>query len=268
MSQMRVRTRAPSSPPRTLRGGRGLTIALLAFGLLALTGAPAALRAQEAPPPGEERIDTPYRWIPRGFRLGMQTGYVDASRTALGNGLGSTAAFGGRARVRISSPISLEGGLFYGSSDRLMIDPRLPSGPAAVDTVGTQWLMAEAVVQVALTGARTWHGIQPYVLGGVGLMLGLSEEDSPAFTGADEADFEYQLNTAPQIEVGLGAEWIVSDRWGLGFEFRDHLWRIKPPPGFFDPQVLERIGNLGLEAPQESDWTHNLGFTVTLWRYF
>lgn len=243
-------------------------IGLLGLVLAALAGLPDALRAQERPAPGQEHIDTPYRWIPRGFRLGMQAGYVGASRAALDVGIGSAAVFGGRARVRISSPVSLEGGLLYGSSDRLMIDPRPPSGPVAVDRVGTQWLMAEAVVQLALTGARTWHGIQPYVLGGVGLMLGLSEEDSPAFTGPDEAQFEYQLNTAPQVELGVGAEWILGERWGLAFEVRDHVWRIKPPDGFFDSQVLEHIENQGLEAPQESDWTHNVGLTVTLWRYF
>jgi hypothetical protein len=54
---------------------------------------------------------------------------------------------------------------------------------------------------------------------------------------------------------------------GLGFEFRDHIWRIKTPDGFFDPLVLENIIESGAPAPQESQWTNNFELSLTLWFY-
>ena len=272
------------TPRRTARHPASglLRIALLALLL------PCGLTGQQEPdPPVRERpeIDSPFRWIERGFRVGPYLGWWSADRGTLEFGPGSTAAFGGRFRARVSSPLSIEGGLGIGSSDRFVIDPRLESGPAAVDTVDSVWGRVEAGVQVALTGARTWNSLQPYGLLGGGLIVGLDEEDSAALEPPDDggdgdgfdgdgevedpvADLRYDVGTSPFFQVGLGVEWKPAGRLGIGLEVRDQLVRLTAPDGFFDPEILERIQELDVEAPQEVEWTHHIELSVGLWYYF
>lgn len=245
--------------PTDCRRAAGLPGAALAT-LLLLAVAPHA-RAQ-AP-----AIDSPYRWIPEGLRLGPVAGFFNADRGNLDFGPGPTAVGGGRFRVRVSSPLSLELGALLGSSDRFVIDPRLEDGPAPVDTVSATWLAAQAGVQVALTGSRTWNGIQPYVLLGGGFVIGVDEETSEVFEDPTLADFRYEIGVAPTFMGGLGAELKPSRRIGVGLEIRDHLFRLKAPDGFFRTDVLDTIEEVGAPAPEDSQWPHNLELSVGLWYY-
>lgn len=228
----------------------------------------------DAQQPDSVRIDTPYRWIPRGFRVGAAGGYLDTSLGNMRLGPGSSPVGGLRARVRISSPLSLEGSVLYGQSDRFVVDPRLDTGPAVVDTLSSRWLLAEAGIQFAVTGNRTWHGLQPYALVSGGFLVGLDEEASQVFAAPQLTDFRYDIEIMPAIQAGLGVEWLLGERFGLAVEARDHLWRISTPgdpdsgTGFFRQEVLDAIQDADAEAPRDTDWTHNLGFTLTIYRYF
>ncbi|MFQ5747593.1 MAG: hypothetical protein ACE5HF_10305 [Gemmatimonadota bacterium] len=240
---------------------RVLSLSAGAYALFALAG-PAHAVAQES-------IDTPYRWIEKGLRAAAFGGYVSASRGVLDMGPGSTSVFGGRIRARVSSPLSLELSLGFGSSDRFVVDPELPTGPGVIDTVGVNWLLAEAGMQIALTGARTLHRFQPYIIFGAGFLRGLSEVQSdrlplPVFGPTTR----FAVNTAPVAQAGIGAEWLPGGRIGIGFEARDHLWRLKSPDGFFTQAVLDRIEELGVPAPKESEWTNNVELSVSIWYYF
>lgn len=225
------------------------------------------LLALGSPAVAQERIDSPFRWIPNGLRIGATGGYLSTSRGNLGFGPGSTEFAAARFRARVSSPLSLELGAGLGSSDRPVVDPRLETGPAPVDTVTSSWLSAHAAIQLALTGSRTWHGIQPYVLFGGGLMAGIDEERSEVFADTALADFRYEIGTAPVFQAGAGAELRPSGRIGLGFELRDHLFRLRAPDGFFRAEVLDAIEEAGAPAP-ENAWTNNLELSVSLWYYF
>lgn len=235
---------------------------------------PDSTPAQETEVGGEEEaadtlsIDTPYRWIDRGVRVGLVGGWVSADRGRSNLGPGPTEAVGLRSRLRLAGPISLEAGTAFGNADRFVVDPRPEGGPSAVDTVPHRWVLAEAGVQLALTGARTWHGLQPFVSVGAGFVIGVDEPQSDVLSDPDAGAFRFELNTAPLALAGLGAEWVVSDRIGIGFEVRDHLWRLTTPPGFFRPEVLTNIEEANAPTPEEREWTHNPEFGLTLWYYF
>lgn len=250
---------------RGWRPGASLVVlALLPW--LPLRGA-SAQEAEPGPPP-EPSIETPYEWIERSFRVGLFGGYMDTDRGPMKLAPDPTPFAGARMRARVSSPISLEAGVSFGPSDRLTIDPRTDAPLAPVDTMASSWLLVEAAMQFAVTGARTWHGLQPYGLLGAGLLVGVDETVSPRLSEVEDAPFRYEIGVAPGLQLGLGVEWVVSDRIGIGLEARDHMWRIKSPDGFFDSEVLDRFEELGLPAPEETDWTHNLEFSVSVWRYF
>lgn len=241
---------------------RGRTAWLGAALLFGSAVGPDGLAAQE------ERIDTPYRWIDRGTRLGVFGGYVFADRGDLQTGPGPAPTLGARLRTRLSSPLSLELNAAFGASDRYVIDPRVDTYPEPVDTVGLDWMIIQIEMQIALTGARSYHRLQPYVLLGGGIMLGLNEEKSDHFGDPIETDFRFDLGTPAVLTLGVGAEWDISTRFGLAFEARDNIWRIKAPEAFFRPDILAGIIESGAPAPKESEWLNNIELTAGLYYYF
>lgn len=243
------------------------TAALLALLFIAVAmAAPDRARAQqEGGPPS---IDTPYRWLDGSFRVAPYAARLETGRGNLELGPESTQLYGARARIRLTGPISLEGNFGYASSQRSIIDPRAPGGPTAVESVPFRWIVAEGVAQLALTGQRTWYGIQPYVLIGGGMALAVDEPRSQALSDSADAAFRFEMNAAPTAVAGAGAEWRVSETIGVGFEVRDHLWRLKTPEGFFREDVLDNIEEANTPAPEETQWTNNLEFGISLWYYF
>ena len=242
---------------------RGLArwLAVLTLAVMAVALGPESAAAQE------ESIDTPYRWLERGTRLGLVGGYIFTNRGDPPFGPGSSPFLGARFRARLSSPLSLEIGGGYGNSNEYVIDPRLEGGPAIVDTVNADWLIIEASLQFAFTGARSFHKLQPYVVLGGGILQGLSTGTSAAL-GIPQEPFVYEIGTSPMLNFGVGAELDVSRRLGLAFEVRDNLWRLRIPQGWFLPAVLKNLIDTGSPAPDEKQWVHNFELTASLYYYF
>jgi len=253
-----ARPRHPRAGPAPLPGARAGLIALAVL----LGGASAGL-AQE-----EGRIDSPYRWRERGFRIGLFGGYHRADRGSLDFGQGPAPIGGARLRLRVSSPLSFETGVSYAPAERWVVDPREEGGPVIVDTVSAGWLRADIGGQLSLPGARTWNGVQPYAVFGGGFVFGVDEGASEVFADPALEPFRYDISVAPQIHVGAGIELFPSDRIGIGLEFRDYLIRLSAPDGFLGAEVLQNLEDAGAPAPDGSAWQHNLEFGVVLWYYF
>lgn len=215
----------------------------------------------------QETIDSPYRWIERGLRAGPYAGYVFTSRGNLEQAPGGAPIIGGRFRARLSNPLTFEVGIGYGSSDLYVTDPRLET-PAIVDTVTSGWLLIEAYLQLALTGARSYKKLQPYVFIGGGILQGIDEGVAEVFAAPGLEPYRFEIGTTPSLSLGAGVEWDVSSRFGIGFEVRDHLWSFNSPPAFFYPANLANFLDSGVEAPEDSFWTNNIELSATLSYYF
>ena len=235
---------------------------LFGIGLAVLGSHPAVLEAQA------ERIDSPFRWREKGFRIGLFGGHHAANRGALEFGQGPTNAAGAKMRVRASSPLSLELGATYGAASRWTLDVNAEGGPAIVDTVDAGWLRADAGVQIGLTGARTWHGFHPYGVIGGGFVFGVNEGASEALADQALEPFRYDISTAPHLYVGVGFEIFPSEKIGIGFELRDYLVRVTSPDGFLFPATLELFEAAGSPAPESAVWGHNPEFGISIWYYF
>lgn len=245
------------------------TAAVLACCLLiaSLTG-PDAARSQE--PTAGADIDSPYRWVDGSVRVAPFVGLMDTGRGNLKLGPRNAPIVGARGRARLTAPISLEATLGFVDAERAVVDPRLPGGPAPVDSLVQRLVVAEGGLQISFTGRRTWHRLQPYAVFGGGMVIGVDEPSSPLLPDAeaDTADFRFEMGVTPAALAGLGTELIVSDRIGIGLEVRDHLWKMTTPDGFFQEEILRRIRENDRPAPQETEWTHNVEFSVGLWYYF
>lgn len=202
--------------------------------------------------------------------MNLSGGYLATGSTALDLGPASSFMTSAGVRARVTDPISVEARLSFGDTERPVVDPRLLGGPAPVDTMPVRWAMLEGGLQLSLTGARTWHGLQPYVVLGAGLLVGVDEPASPALGAPGDtaaADFRFQIDTAPVANAAGGVEWRPSDQLGVSIEARDHLWRLTTPQGFFREEILQRIEEAGTTAPSERNWVHNLELSVGLWYY-
>ena len=195
-----------------------------------------------------ERIDSPFRWREKGFRVGLFGGHHAGNRGRLEFAQGPTNVAGARMRVRASSPLSLELGATYGAADR--------------------WTLDVLDAQIGLTGARTWNGIHPYGLIGGGFVFGVDEGASEFLADQALEPFRYDISTAPHIFVGLGFEIFPSETIGIGFEARDYLVRVTSPDGFLFGTTLELFDASGAPGPQSSVWGHNPEFSISIWYYF
>jgi hypothetical protein len=226
------------------------------------------LHAQDDQPAvQDEVIDTPYRWIERGFRAGLYGGYVFTNRGMLNMGPGPSPIVGTRLRIRVSSPLSLVLNFGYAwNSNLYLVDPRTPEYPAAVDTVGVTWAILQAGLQFSFTGDRTWHGWQPYLLLEGGLFFGLSQQPTRKLD-IPTTPFLFRIGTQPVFDFGLGVERQMG-KVGVAFEIRSHLWRIRAPDGFFRPDILLDLAERGLPVAESSDWTLNFEFSLGFYYYF
>lgn len=201
-------------------------------------------------PAAGQHISSPYQYLEtRAYagaffgHLGTQTGVVE-----LGPGAGNV--FGAFFGYRVSGPFVAELSLGYAPLERVVRDTvRSPSDTTTFLSRGSakqNVLTALADLRFDITGARTWHGLQPYLLLGVGGAIGTSGAN-----GADAIvpqDVRFKFGTSFAAQAGGGIEWYVTRHAGLRLDARGTLWKLHTPQAF----ILR-----GPVVPQ-SEWAQNL----------
>lgn len=200
-----------------------------------LIHATAAALALAASPLAAQHIGSPYRYIePRtyvtlfGGQLGTQTGAVQI-------GPRSGQLFGAAFGYRLSGPFGVEVMLGYAPLKRAVRDtltlPKPDSTtyrPLATSTQNV--LLAMADVRFDVTGPRTWHGLQPYVLFGVGGAIATSGVQKSDVVVPQDVRFNFGTSFAAQL--GGGFEWYATRRLALRLDGRGTLWKLHTPSAF------------------------------------
>ncbi len=229
---------------------RALTAAALCAVALAF---PPATSAQVGHPPDA----SPYREVRARQVFSAWGGYVKGEAGRAGVGPRDGVVVGGRYEFLFSGPVALDIRLGVADLDRRVIDPTQVAGLRARGTFDQQVLMADAGINLVLTGGKTWRRLAPYIGGALGLAFGGEvPEDSSTF------EFNTHFIVAPQA----GARWHVSDRLLFRFEARDVIWRLRYPDLFFQPPVADPDGAPVLDplTSSDTDWTHHLVLTFSL----
>lgn len=222
------------------------TLGTLLASLLCLV--PAGAQAQVV-------LDSPYRFIETTQAAGPFAGYLATSRGPIGLGPSSAAIFGGRYGIRVSGPFVVEAELAYVPSTRMVLDTIPPD--TAIVTIGETDMplaLARAALRFNVTGARTWHSLQPFVLFGAGVAIDLGGESS-----LDEdlpEDVRFDFGTSFAADFGAGIEWFISRRASLRVDARNLLWRLETPPAFL-------LGARG-DTLADTEWTQNFFVSVGL----
>ena len=189
--------------------------------LLLLLGAAAPLGAQVGNPPNK----SPYRDIPKKMTLTALGGYIGGSGGFLGLGPHDGPAYGGRFGISVSGPIELSFAVQYADLQGARVYRDLSGNLAVSGSLPSPVWMFETDVQYTITGAKTWHGLAPYVGGGLGYAWRSSSTET-----VDAYDFGGRFYWAPFA----GTRFYVNPRTFIRAEIRGAFWRLAYPPPYYD----------------------------------
>lgn len=206
-----------------------------------------------------QEIPSPYRYMEKGQEVSLYAGVLATDPGRFGFGPGDQQQLGARYSVVISNAFSLEGlaGTFFGPRD--VVNPNRLEGDRVVDEAEVRLIAIEARLQFALTGRRTWRGLQPfgYVGGGVAFDT-LGDQDEDFFL--DETD-RYEFGTRLTGSFGGGFRYAVTQRWMLRADAGLYLYKLGYPDGW-------REASLGFEGVPEDEWVSGKSLSLGLaWRF-
>ncbi|MGH7480808.1 MAG: outer membrane protein [Longimicrobiales bacterium] len=227
----------------------------IGFGLRALGAGIflAALGALGASAAAAQDIDSPYRFIETRHVLGPSGGYLLTDEGSARLGPASAAYFGARYSIRISGPFAFDAGVAAVPTTRMVLDT--VDADTILDVVGEadQTLgLLDAALRFDLTGPRTVYGLLPYAVAGVAVAFRVTGDD--ALDEDIDPNLRYDPGTSFAGQIGLGVEWLPTDRLSFRLDARDYLWQIEAPQGF---------AGLGPEVPAE-EWVQNFGISLGL----
>lgn len=216
--------------------------------------APSSLVAAQA---WGQSIPSPYRHIEETQAANVFAGYVATDRGDLDLGPHSAPIFGGTYSIRFAGPVSGEALLGFSPSRRTMFRTAAEAEEGPLTEVGeTSALLAvaSAGLKLHLTGPRTWRGIAPYAVAGLGFVTDVAS--APAEEDEIPSTERFEFGPSFAVSLGAGTDWFPSERLALRIEARDFVWRLTTPSGLA-PQLQE-----------QSAWVHNFAVTLGAALYF
>lgn len=207
-----------------------------------------------------QRIDSPYRFVETSQAAGGFVGYIGTGQNAREMGPDGGVYLGARYGIRISGPFGIEGTIGYlpTTRDVFAVDTLAADSTdrALLGTADVQLLLAGVQLRFDLTGPRTWHRLQPFLLAGGGIAVDLASESS--HDEELEVDERFDFGTSFAGELGAGIELHLADNLSLRGDVRSHFWKLPTPAAF----ALVRP-EAGLpEDEWISNWTLSAGISL------
>ncbi|MGE0159450.1 MAG: hypothetical protein AB7T31_08545 [Gemmatimonadales bacterium] len=200
-----------------------------------------------------QRIPSPFAFIDERQEIGPYVGYMSASTGRFGYGPSGGLMVGGRYAIDLSGPLSLEAvaGVVRGTRD--VVNPARPEGDRVIGEADVLLTTLDARLRLSATGARTWHGLYPFLSFGAGVVFD-TEDPSLTETAVLDGDEVFELGTKFMATVGPGIKWHVTRHLAVRTDLGFSLWKLDAPSGWGDP-------TLGLSSVAESEWVSALSLT-------
>jgi hypothetical protein len=160
-----------------------------------------------------------------------------------------------RYGLGLSGPLSVEGVVSWIPTSRDVMDPSKLGGVRTVGSADVQIVAADVRFKMSLTGQRTWHNLNPFLLAGAGVAWDMAEADPTDLDLAQNDRFEF--GTAFMGVLGGGLRWFVKDPWIVRADVGLHIWKLQAPVGF---RLVDRgFGDVG-----SSEWANATSVSVAL----
>jgi hypothetical protein len=202
-----------------------------------------------AMPARAQHITSPYRYIDPSQEVGAYFGHVHADRGAVGLGAESGAAYGGHYGLRLSGPFMVDVDAMYFPTHIAVLDTVVvDSAFKRIGTASQPLAVATAALRFNLTGARTWHGLWPFVAFGAGAAIATRKDAAAIEAAPIEARYSFRASFVGSL--GAGLEIFPTDRISIRLDGRNLLWKVKTPAALLR-------GPVGTTMPAD-EWVHNL----------
>ena len=143
-----------------------------------------------------------------------------------GVGAQSGRAIGGRFATALSGPLELWVTVAGIDSKRTVLDPNQPDSARVLGTQALRMIDADLGLGLNLTGARTWHGLAPYVGASFGVI-------APTRSVTDTSGF--QVTSHITFVPTIGTHYRIGRALSLTVEARDIWIKYSWPSAFFFP---------------------------------
>lgn len=200
--------------------------------VLALLLASGPVAAQVGHPPAK----SPYRDILHGSSWSLIYGHLGGDGGKLGIGPHGGPTYGVRYDFRMSGFIQAGLSATYMDLERLIVDADDTPATRVKGPVAQSVVSIEGALQLNITGAKTWHGLQPFLTGGLGYALSST-------TRSDTSGFKFGNRFS--ISPGIGLRFYPTSRLHVRVEARQHFWKLKYPAAYEDEpaDVTGAVGN-------------------------
>ncbi len=205
---------------------------------------------------GHLPVTSPYRDLRIKQTVTFTGGYLVGGRGKAGVGPSAGPLVGARWDAHVGGSLALFLGVMGSDLERNLVNPIEPPGPTRNFGMAKQTVwVADAGINLLLTGRKTWNGLAPYIGLGLGMVFGNSVPEDSVFT------FSRKFHIGPQ----LGTRYFFNRRFHLRFEARNIIWRMTYPSVFLtipeeEPQTPVIDGNVDRLA----EWVHHLVLTIGL----
>lgn len=215
-----------------------LTAALLCLGV-------APLAAQVGSLPEK----SPYQDFTYHQDFSVFGGYFGGNKGSANVGPQSSPIFGIRYGLHIGGPAEFAIRIARASSTRNVLDPTKLGAARNVGTESDPLWIADAAINIALTGQKSYHHIVPMF--GVG--AGVAKSRSSADVGG------YKFGTGFALQFGGGLRFVSHGPWGARVDLTDYLWQLSYPSSYF----LTPVGGTPVLAPgqAQNEWKQNATIT-------
>jgi opacity protein-like surface antigen len=209
-----------------------------------------------ASPVAAQRIDSPYRFLDHNQFVGVFAGQLRPAEGPVQLGPQPAPIAGVNWGIRVSGPIVIGVEIAYSPSSRTVRDTVFVAADSVFRAIGETDMHLVSVMgllRLNITGPRTWHGLQPFLLTGVGAVVDFASQ--PVFQFDNEEPEElpvgvrYDFGTTFAGQVGAGVDWFPVNRVSLRLDSRALLWKLGVPDAFLLTQA-------GQTLPR-SDWANN-----------
>jgi hypothetical protein len=218
----------------------------LAAALLCLSIAPLAAQV------GTEPEKSPYQDFTYHQDFTVFSGYFSGNKGTPGIGPQSSPIFGVRYGLHIGGPAEMSIRIARASSSRNVLDPTKIGAARDLGTMSDPIWIADAGINLALTGQKSFHHLIPVI--GVG--VGVSKSNSSQDVGG------YRFGTGFAIHFGGGLKFVTHGPWGARLDLTDYFWQLSYPGGYF---LTPTGGTPVLSSSQtQNEWKQNATITFGL----
>ncbi len=216
------------------------------FALVLSVAVPSALRAQV----GHSPTKSPYEDQKLGQSITLSGGWLATGRDPAG--LAPDASIFGQIRydIGVGGPASLFARYTIAPSQRAVLLPGVVTAQRKLKTSSVMMNMAEAGLDLALTGQKTWHHLIPSIDAGIGITSDFAQADSGSYQFGAKFGFSYGLSVRYYRANGM------QFRAGL----TNFVWQYQYPDSYYT-KATDGTAIL-IDTKDRSKWKNNIGVSA------